>query len=493
MSTFQNPGPIQIRQEFFSGTCVTDADLIANQMKYPAIRPLLEYVDKRMLTTLLTSGAITPYGVGFVPTKIGQVDASKKIGNNAYQFDVQGRIQKASTILSQVGASGADGSFTLIMNDRTLVEGMVALFYGNGFQARVMGQPAGSPGNYVYNFQSPDATVFSWTTHVSGQPGTKTCFGGHTEYGEGSLRGYGSSHFPETFIQHTTIQRKTTAITGDAASRVLWIDYEGSKGKSSWWMYAQLAQAKAQFAMEDEYQKWFGISTMKTSTGQLRTTPTLTDSNGLPIVAGDGVLAQISGGNELFGSGVNGEATYNDITDMMSLLEQKSDQVNNNSWVCVTGTDGYANAQLQMIGLNNSQGTTVFQQVNQTSAIGGAKVNIGYTYESFNVNGNMVTFVKHPMFDDAQRFPKRGVDGKLLQSSEMVFLNLGYEGRKNLEILSVGANGVDRSMVVGTINGMTGSAEMVLSEEDAKKYSMLMQQLIVIYNTGTCGIIHKSK
>lgn len=494
MSKFLNPGPIQIRQESFSGTCVSDADLIANQMKYPAIRPLLEYVDQRMLSTILTSAVLAPYGVGYIPTKVGAaIDKGKKIGNNAYQFDVQGRIQKASAIVAQVGASGSDGTFTLIMQDNSLVEGMVALFYGNGFQARVMGQPSGTPGNFVYNFQSPDQTVFSWATHVGGQTGVKTCFGGHTEYGEGSLRGYGQSHFPETFIQHATIQRKTTAITGDAASRVLWIDYEGAKGKSSWWMYAQVAQAKTQLAMEDEYQKWFGISTMKTSTGQLRTTPTLFDSNGYGIVAGDGVLAQIAGGNEFSGSGVNGEATYLDIAEMMSLLEQKSENVNNNSWVCVTGTDGYANAQQQMIGLNNASGTTLFQNVAQTNAVGGAKVNVGFTYEAFNINGNQVTFIKHPMFDDASKFPQRGVDGKLLQSSEMVFLNLGSQGKPNIEILSVGANGIDRSMVVATINGMTGSGEQVLSEEDAKKYSMLTHTMIVVYNTSTCGIIHKAR
>lgn len=494
MSKFSTPGPIQIRSESFSGTCVTDADLIANQMKYPAIRPLLEYVDVRMLTTILTSAVMAPNGIGYIPTKVGSaVEKGKKIGNNAYQFDVQGRIQKASTILSQVGASGADGTFTLIMQDNSLVEGMVALFYGNGFQARVMGQPSGTPGNFVYNFQSPDQTVFSWATHVSGQTGTKTCFGGHTEYGEGSLRGYGQTHFPETFIQHATIQRKTTTITGDAQTRVLWIDYEGTKGKSSWWMYAQIPQAKTQLAMEDEFQKWFGVSTMKTSTGQLRTTPTLVDSNGYGIVAGDGVLAQIAGSNEFSGSGVNGEATYQDITTMMSLLEQKSENVNNNSWVCVTGTDGYANAQQQMIGLNNSQGITLFQNVSQSGAVGGAKVEVGFTYENFNINGNQVTFVKFPMFDDASRFPQRGADGKLLQSSEMVFLNLGYQGHPNIEILSVAANGVDRSMIVKTIAGMDGGPGEAVSEEDARKYAMLSHTMIVVYNTSTCGTIHKSR
>jgi len=492
-------GKIKVNSGTFSETCVLEADLVANQLKYPAVRNMIEHVDQRALSTLLVSGSVGKYGVGHVDTKYGKLaDKGKDIGNNAYRFDVQGRIQQASTINSQIGATTADGVFVLSMFDNYIVPGMHALFHGQGFQARCMGNPTGSAGNYIYTFQSPDGVVFNWTTHVAGQGSTKTCHGGHTSYGEASLRGYGRSHFADSFITHTTTQRKTIGISGDANSDVLdvlWLEWEDKGVAVKGWMYAQIQQAMAQMTIEDEFNKWFGISDMKNTDGSLRTTPRLIDSEtGRPITTGDGLLAQLEGGNELFGSGVNGEATEDDFEDMMSMLEKKSNGVKGMTWVCVTGTDGYANAQRKMINLAGNSNTTVTQHVTQTGEAGGASVDIGFNYNRFNINGNSIVFVKFPLFDDEQRFTERGSDGKILQSSMYVFLNLGNEGSsKNIEILSKGGNGSSRGNVSQTFNGMTGDPSTVAtSEEDAKKYAVLKQDLIVCYNTSSAGVIRKN-
>jgi len=65
-------------------------------------------------------------------------------------------------------------------------------------------------------------------------------------------------------------------------------------------------------------------------------------------------------------------------------------------------------------------------------------------------------------------------------------------GQKTMEILYKSANGVDRSNVEATFNGMTGASEMSLSEEDAGKYAMLKEDMLVVYNTQKCGIIRKT-
>jgi len=492
MATF-NPGKIQIKSGKWTETCTTDADLIANQAKYPAIRKVLEYVDQRAVTTLLVSGAVGPYGIQNVPTKLNRLDSSKNIGNNAYQFDVMGRIQKNTVINSQVGATAADGTFFLSLMDNYLVPGMNALFNGQGFQARVMGLPTGSAGNYVYEFKSPDGAVFNWTTHVAGQGSVKTVMGGYTSYSEGSLRGYSRSHFPDSFINHTTIQRKSEKITGTAASNILWLEYEGPKGAAKGWMYEQIRQATAQSTMEDEFQKIHGKSTMKSLTGQLLTQSRLIDKEtGLPIIQGDGIIEQISGGNETYGSGASGEATADDFTDMMIQLEKKSNKYTGMSWVCITGTDGYANAQIQMQKLAGNQHVYITQPTNQTSDIGGQEVNVGFHYKSFNVNGNTVWFIKHPMWDDESRFTARGANGKLLQSSMYLFLNMGTDNERNVDVLTKGANGISRGNITGYINGMTGSPETIMSEEDAVKYMYLKEDLAIVYNTTSCGIINHS-
>ena len=83
-----NPGKIQLKAGKWSETCTTDADLVANQAKFPAIRNVLEYADQRMMTTLLVSWAVGPYGVGNVATKFGKLSTATSLGNNAYQFDL---------------------------------------------------------------------------------------------------------------------------------------------------------------------------------------------------------------------------------------------------------------------------------------------------------------------------------------------------------------------------------------------------------------------
>ena len=490
-----NPGKIQIKEGKWSETCTTEADLIANQAKFPAIRNVLEYVDQRMLTTLLVSGSVGPYGLGMVPTKLGKLsEKNKTVGNNAYQFDVMGRIQKASVINSQVGSTSANGTFSLSLADNYLYPGMNVLFNGQGFQARVMAMPTGGQGNYIYEFQSPDGAIFDWATHVAGQGAVKTCMGGYSSYGEASLRGYSRSHFPDTFINHTTIQRKTEKITGTAASDILWLEYDGPKGAAKGWMFEKVRQATATSTIEDEFQKWHGKSTMKSTTGQLLTTSRMTDrETGLPIIQGDGVIEQVSGGNESFGSGTNGEATSDDFSDMMTQLEKKSDKYTGNTWVCVTGTDGYANAQVQMQNLAGNQNIVINQNVTQSSAEGGAMVDVGFHFQKFNVNGNSICFVKNPMWDDETRFTERGSDGKLIQSSMYLWMNMGQKmGSKNVDVLTKGANGVSRGNISGYINGMTGSSEMIQSEEDAVKYAYLKEDMVVVYNTTSCGIINKS-
>lgn len=489
---------ININRGTWSGECTTENDLVSNQIKYPAIRKMLEYTDQRMVSTLLVrDGAIGPYGINAtqaMESKLPTLDEGKLIADNAYRFSVMGRIQKASVIKSQVGATAADGTFQLVMEDNYLVPGMVATFHGARFQARVMGYPVGTAGNYTYTFQGISATAFSWATNVEPQSGRKTCFGGYTAYGEASLRGYGRSHFPDTYINHTTIQRKTVSITGTALSDVLWYEVESENGPIKGWMYEQLQQAKAQFMIECEYNRWFGRSTMKDSSGNLLAVSRLIDpETGNPIIAGSGIEEQVEGVNEIYGSGVAGEATEDDFSDMMKAMRKKSDRISGLTYVYVTGEDGFSNAQKKMAALNVNQNIQLFRNVADANKPGGATPEAGVTHASFNIDGDTVWFIKHPMFDDEERFTERGADGKLLMSSSYYCFTVGAGASRNMDVFAKGGkNGVNRSMVQAEFNGMTGSAGQIMSEEDAKKYAMLKEDLLVIYNTAKCGIIRKN-
>lgn len=488
-------GKIQTKKGKWSSTCTTSSNLTENQLRKPIIRDFLEYADKRAISTLLTSGAVGPYGVGYVPTKIGKVDESKKIGSNAYQFDVMSRINMPSTINAQVGSTEADGTFRLSIRENYLYPGMNVVFHGGNFQARVQGTPTGSDGNYVFTFKSPDGTLFDYSVHVAPQGAVKTCIGGYSSYGEKSLRGYGRTHYPDSFIQHMTTQRKSVGITGDGASDVIWYEYIGETGTMRGWRWEAERQAKAQLVMENEFQKWDGKSSMKNDDGTLRVKSRLIDpETGMDIVQGDGIMEQLYGGNETFGSGTNGEATADDFADILSTIRKKSNLLEGRSIVAVTGEDGMRTVQRELPTLAGSQNVQLVQLVNQTSAPGGAKVDVGFNFTSYNVDGDQITFVKHPMFDNADLYTERGSDNKLLKSGQFVFLTMEVDGRKNVEIMSKGAYGVDRSLVEGYINGLTGISQgALISEEDMIKYACLKQDLIVMYNTTVGAVLHKNR
>lgn len=492
-----NRGRITITTGTYSDQCTTTNDLIANQAIYPEIREMLEYANRRNLTTLLVSGVVTPFGINNdEKTKIPNVDTKGKgIGNNAYQFRVMGRIEKPSVILSQIGSTDAQGNFTLKMADRHLSKGQVCVFSGGRFVATVMSQPRGNESSgFIYDFASPSGDLFVWATHVAVQNGTKTCFGAWTSFGERSLKGYGNSKFPDMFVNHMTIQRSTVAITGDAASSVLWYKYTSTSGKeANGWMYEEVAQQQAKFNIENERAKLFGVSTMKNSDGTIRATSRLTDpETGEYIIAGDGFEEQISGGNVAYGSGVNGNATIADFTDMFKTLEKQGDKVNGLSFVVVTGTNGYANWQEQAVALAGNQNIQFMDTITQDGKPGGAAVSVGYNFTRVNINGNSCIICKHPLFDDELLFTERGSDGEILMSSTYFIMSLGEGANKNMEILHKAANGVNRSKVEAKLNGLTGASETTLSEEDAMKFAILKQDMLVVYNTQICGVIYKS-
>lgn len=489
---------IQITEGTFDQTCTTENDLIQNQIVYPEISDVMQYAEQRMITTLIVSGAKNPYqtevGDTSVKTKIGKIPDDKLIGNAGYRYRVMGRIQKSTEINYQVGTSGSDGTFSLSMKENYLVPGMNAVFHGNRLEARVMSSPTGTAGNYIYEFQTNDGTVFDWDTHVSPQSGAKTCFGGYTTYGEKSLRGYDRSHFPDMFINHTTIQRKSVSITGSASSTVLWIEFKGVKG----WYHEKLRQSRVRFLLEDEHAKIWGKSNMRNTDGTLRATSRQYDrETGMEIVKGDGLWEQISGVNDAYTSGTNGEATYDDFADMMNTLKKKANTTSGNLWYSITGPDGMSNAQRV---LENRATNNLNLTINKdgSTKIGGPDIQVGYNFYTLNVDGNQTIFCEHPLMGDTERWTELADDGTPLMSGSFIFLNMaGDENKRNIEILGRGAYGANRTMVSASLRGLTGAFNKlnipVVSSVDADETHMLKEDGIFIYNTRACGILHRSR
>lgn len=481
----------------WDATCTTSSNLTENAIKKPAYREVMEYAERRMLTTLIVSGVKwgdeAAVGNAKVKSKIGMVPDGKLIGSSELRYKVMGRIQRASVINSQIGTSQVGGTFVLSMKDNLLYEGMNVMFYDTT-QARVTSNPVGSQNNYVVNFQTIDGSTFNYATAVAVQAGELTCFGGGTSYSEGSVAGYSRSMYPDEYVGHLTTQRKTVSMTGDALTDVTWITMDGGNEFKPFksWYFTKERQQRAVFALEDEWMKWNGQSSMRDAFGNLRATSTMGNDpvTGNPIIQGDGLINQIQGANDMVGSDPSGFATIDDFTDMMTLMEKKSDNIDGNHWYVVTGTDGWVNAQNI---LRDYWYVMLGGRMNSNS--GDKNISVGANFSTLEYAGNMLTFVKNTQWDDAQKFPQRAPDGKLTQSGLYLFLynGLNSEGKNNIEILSKGSFGINRSFIDQYRNGITGfPGKTSISPVDAMSYDMLKQDGIFAYNTMACGMITKA-
>jgi len=494
---------IKITRGGVSEGSINEHHLIANHLIDPTanIDKFVAYAEQRHLMTLLVSGAretgaalpgYTPKGTNAVKTDIPMVPKGELMSSKSWSYKVMGRIQKACEILGDaaIGTVVAatqtrGGSFKLKLKDNYLTMGMNAVF-ANGKLARVKNLPTGYEDNYVYEFETFPGETFAFATWVAVQSGTRTLFGGYTSFGERSVRGFGNFHYPDRYLQHSTIQRKSIDISGDAnAEEVIWYNMGDSKG----FVYEAEYQSRAQFLMEDEYRYWFGKSTMRDAYGNLLTRASMQDEKGDDVVAGDGWYEQVKGANDMETSGLAGAPTYDDFSDMINELKMGRDDVNGTQWICVTGSVGRQRAQEAAMQKYNN--VNLIQNLNdKNSQIGGQDVVYGYDFSRLNIASHQILFVEHPMFDDAQKFPMRLTDGTLRQSTVYYFMDFSTMNNslKNIEIRARGRAGVNRNMVYKWEEGMTGQGKPE-STVDARSYHMLKETFFATRRVKTQGIL----
>jgi len=82
----------------------------------------MEYADGRALSTLIVSGAKSPWDLrtgdtDAIKTQIGKIPDGHQIGDHGMRYKVMGRIQAPAVVVAQVGSTNADGTFVLTMKD----------------------------------------------------------------------------------------------------------------------------------------------------------------------------------------------------------------------------------------------------------------------------------------------------------------------------------------------------------------------------------------
>ena len=497
---------IQIEQGSVSESDVREKHLVSNHLNNPdaGLDEMIMYAEKRYLMTLLVSGAstgndtrygYTPKGGDTIKSKISPIPKGELIDGNAYKFRIMGRIQKESVIVGNAavgtptaGSSSAGGFFKLHLEDNYLTNAMNALF-PNGKQARVMGVPK-RVGNkkYLYTFQSYPGDVFDFDTWFASQRGTKTIFGGYTTFGERSKRGYGNFHYPDSYIQHTTKQRKSFSISGDADSnKVRWYRL----GEIEGFVFEAERQLRAQMLLEDETQKWWGKSTMKDSFGNLLEVPSMYDEYGEPIVAGDGWFELCKGSNDLETSGANGEAIHDDFVEMVTRIKKKRDYDATEPIPVITGADGMAT--LRKIANQEAQDSNIQYNVNlgDNQKLGGVDVPVGFNFSRLNIAGEQILAVENHQWNDEKKYPGKLANGKSIMGSTFFFIDRGMndDGIQNMEIKARGREGMNRDLVYSWFPGMTGKNNKPLTPVDGDEFHIFKENMLVCRNIKSSGIL----
>ena len=479
--------------------------LVTNHLNKPDgnIDKVIMYAERRHLMTLLTSGVRSgKYAFkGYLPsnegktvkTEIKQIPKGEMISSTAWKWKTMGRIQKASEVVGNAavgsiipGTSSMGGYFSLTLADNYLKPQMNTLF-PNGNIARVISTPKTlGPKKFLYKFQTFANDTFDFATWFIGSNSRKTVFGGYSSVGERSRRGYANFHTPDSFIQHTTKQRKSFDLSGDALTEnVYWYEAAGEKG----FAFEGEVQSRAQFLLEDETKSWEGRSTMRDKYGNLLATPSQHDEKGDPIIAGDGFIPQIRGANDFEGSGSFGLWTYEDLEDMVRSLKKKGDYNPQDPKIAVTGTDGIA--WLDIIATQRAKDLNV--TINITG--NGEGLELGYKFRKFTILGETVIFVENPQFDDDEKYPAKlatnsGSFG--IKSSTVYFMDMsaGMDGRNNVEIRSRGRAGINRNMFYAWFNGFTGrKGAKPMNPVDAEEFHMMKETALAVYRTETNGIL----
>lgn len=498
---------IKIYQGGVAPSDINDYHLVTNHLKNPDknIDKLIMYAEKRYLMTLLVSGATNSNiaMAGFTPDKNGKdtvktyikpVPQTDMISDNAFYYKTMPRLQRGMQVIEQVGTatpgtSKEGGWFQLLLranNNVPTITHQMNVSFKNGKQARVMNVPRKTgEGRFLYQFQCHAGDTFDFATWVGSMTGQKMIFGAYTTVGERSRRGYGYFTYPDRYVQHTTKQRKSFSISGDAnTNEVIWYEANGEKG----FAFEAEKQLRTHMLLEDESQKWDGVSTMRDAYGNLLPSPSMFDEENQPIVAGDGVMRQISGSNDSYASSVYGP-TYDDFADIVRRMKKKRDVEGAYPFICVTGDEGIERAE-EIIGAK-AQTMGIHWVVNQSDKIGGEELAVGFKFRKLNIAGETILFVENPQWNDPEKYPFYNSVGKNLQANKFVFLDFRPldSGKKNIEILARGRKGVNRNLVYMWENGMTGEAEKPDSPVDANTFHIFKENAIVVYDTSSCGIL----
>lgn len=415
----------------------------------------------------------------------------KTIGSREYMWHIKGSVQTARTITEPVQGDGYGFSrFILPLDIQYFSKGMV-LRFEDGSTARVQEEPymLGSSVHHVMVLMgaSKEARVAGWAL----EPGKKVSkiF---TAFEEGSEGGGMLMDTPAMLKNQINTLRTSGTMTGDAKMTKTVLQLK-TKGKlTNYWLFQKQNDMYEQHWGDVERALWFSRYN-KLYDGSIP----MQGSNGNVIFTGSGIEEQLEGTNYYSVS----ELTEDLFRHMATTISGKMKGGVNKKILLVTGNGGcdeFDKLWRKMAATMRLTDTTFVTKLE------GAKLRFGANFTSYIHNGVEFTVINHPMFNDFEVFPGVVGPGYTSQSYKMYFLDFSeYDGIPNIEMITRGAEGEDRSIVQWfTAGGATpnfsykdskndiGASGVLRSNgTDAFSMYMLSQAGVKIANPYSCGLI----
>jgi len=463
-----------------------DNSLVANLLKYPEIAKKVIELYPRYTTTYLLEKL--SFGAG-----------EKVLGDNSFEWKSMGRYRGQQTLAADLTADSVVGaSISFSVTDTADVPCLIntsdIVRLASGLQVHVESIVDGSDVKTVtgkaLNVIDADASgaVDAASGSVIGVIGNA--------FGEASLgaevgEGYA---YPETRKNWLTTSRKKLVIDARDLTDVTWVEHNGHR----LWFFTKEQQTEAQFMYDLEVMRWFGRSSVADYTAT-QVGSNASAAGNMPII-GDGLLAQIEDSN-VATYNASADLTEAIITEYIGQLSLNAASPVGNEYVVFTGTQGrvqFHRAMKDLLFKNGGQASNVM--VDKF----GQDVNVGAQFSTYTALGNKITLVHCPVFDDpnlaasAQMANNTAISGAGFQTTTlggmMVFLDMStQQGVANIELISKGAEGLNRNWVKkyvpGMINPYDSASMLAASGDDRFECHWLTQSGIIVRNPLSCGIL----
>ena len=455
---------MQIHTGTFGPSTIESNSLAANLLKFPEIQS--------KITELYPQ-----YSLNYLMHKLNRYAKTVEIGDNSYRWPVMGRKTDPSVVdIGFVGATGVGSGFGTFNVDfdpsRRYCNKYDVVKLPDGQNAWVV-DVNGSTVTFALQTSDPLATTD--TTALSGLTIGKI----GSMYPEGSKDSFGNVKYPDWHQNHLTIQRENFDITGDALTDILWVENNGQK----LWFFKGEKDWMDEIYYRNEVFGWYNNSTM-----DVNGNPTQFDllGGGKPIIAGDGIEAQIYPGNI---DTYTGTLVEEQILEYATMLLYNCGSPKP-TYLVLGGRAAQLAWTKAMRDYYIQAGAVVWN--------GSKSMEIGGSFHTYHALDATFILAHNPIQDDPNIWGNDmvniGFGAYPRKSFDMYFLDISMMGQdSNLEYIVKSAGGINRSHVVKYIPGMVNPFDpksvLAATKDDRFSIEYLCQTGWVLRNQQSCGML----